>query len=123
MGTIRKFTCPDCDWTWQVNLGHGIRHATLESVLTEFPEEMHPAILADSDGSPTPIFDFQYRAAHCPQCNKIISLPVISIGGTVHAGSCPHCGSKPELLKEEQSLHCPQCGSTRLAGQNMGHWD
>lgn len=123
MGILRKFACPYCEGAWEVKLGQGIRHAMLESVLREFPEEMHPAILASAGGSPMPIFDFQYQAARCARCGEIISVPVITIGGNVHAAPCPHCGDAAKVLDEEETPLCPRCGRGRIASQRVGHWD
>ena len=125
MGRINRFLCPSCRMTWQIQLGHGFRHALLENVLEAFPEDIREKILADTKGESFPSFEFQYQAAACAKCRQVLSVPVIHLhkSGSTDAPACPDCGSPVRIKQEEESLTCPRCGESPLTAQEMGRWD
>ena len=65
MGRINRFLCPSCRMTWQIQLGHGFRHALLENVLEAFPEDIREKILADSN----------IRRRHAPNAARYSLFP------------------------------------------------
>ncbi len=125
MGRIRKYTCLSCNTSWQITLGHGIGHAVLKSVLDLFPPEMRLSILSDTEGEQIPSFEFNYRPAVCPQCRKVVSVPVIYLhrSGNTYSSACPDCGCHVSAETEETELICPCCKSSVLSAEDAGAWD
>ena len=95
MGKIREFTCPSCQKSWRINVGHGLRHATLENVIQAFPPEIQQKIKETAAKEQLPLFEFHYSAALCAQCQAVVSVPVIRFlqTGKQYTGVCPDCGS------------------------------
>lgn len=125
MGTIREFKCPSCYGTWRLRLGHGVMHGTLEHVLKAFPSDIQLKIFEDTKGDPAPLFNFNYRAAVCSECQDVVAVPVIYLHKTKHSYSsgCPECGSTSLIQKEDPQFICPQCKISHLLAQNIGNWD
>lgn len=125
MGRINRFLCPSCRKTWQIQLGHGFRHALLENVLGAFPADIQEQILADVKGESFPSFEFQYRAAVCPKCQQVIAVPVIYLhqSGHIYSPACPDCGTSVQIKEEEEKLTCPRCGESSLISEEVGRWD
>ena len=112
MGRVNRFICPSCKMTWQIQLGHGFCHARLENVLDAFPAAF-------------PSFEFQYKAAVCPKCRQVLSVPVIHLhqSGNTYAPACPDCGISVQIKEEEETLICPVCGESPLFSEDAGRWD
>lgn len=125
MGRISEFTCPSCNVSWKVRLGHGIGHAALENVLDIFPADIQRKILADTEEEQIPLFEFNYRAAVCEQCKKIVSVPSIYLHqkGYVYTGACTECGNAVIALNEGAEMVCPRCKTTVLSEKETGNWD
>lgn len=125
MGKISGFVCPSCHKSWEVQLGHGMGHAALESVLDEFPPDIRQKILADTGGEPYPAFEFNYFPAVCWQCQNIVAVPVIYLHqtGQTYTGACPDCGNSIAVQEEDAEILCPHCGKGALAAEEIGRWD
>lgn len=125
MGRISKFACPSCDMAWEVQLGHGMGQATLESVLDEFPANIRQKILEDTGDEQIPSFEFNYCPAVCRQCGKVVAVPVIYLHRTGHTYSavCMDCGDAVTISSEDTELICPHCEKSKLAVDEVGRWD
>ena len=125
MDRVNRFICPSCKMTWQIQLGHGFCHARLENVLDAFPADIQEKILADTKGEAFPSFEFQYKAAVCPKCRQVLSVPVIHLhqSGNTYAPACPDCGISVQIKEEEETLICPVCGESPLFSEDAGRWD
>lgn len=125
MGRISEFVCPSCNMSWEVQLGHGMGHADLESVLDEFPLDIQQKILADTEGEPYQAFEFNYCPAVCGQCQKVVAVPVIYLhqNGQTYMTACPDCGSSIALQTENTENICPYCGKSTLSAEEIGRWD
>lgn len=125
MGRISKFICPSCNMAWELPLGHGMRHATLGNVLNVFSEETRQKILADTEGEKAPVFEFNYCPAVCPQCGKMIAVPVIYLPrtGKTYVTACPDCGKEVKVFTKEDEILCPHCGEKTLQSDDVGRWD
>lgn len=150
MGKIRKFACPACQSSWTINIGHGLRHATLENVLKSFPADIQQKIKETATEEQLPLFEFNYCAALCPQCKTVVSVPVIRFLQTSksHIGICPDCGvpsldnpncrssggNNPDcddsncgepvfIIPDDTACLCPHCEKAQLSIQDIGSWD
>lgn len=125
MGRINKYTCPSCNISWQVRLGHGMGHAVLESVLDEFPADIRQKILTDTEGEQIPVFEFNYRPAACRRCKKLVSVPTIYLRqrGYTYSAACSECGSDVSIIDEGTEIACPYCEKGVLLVQETGNWD
>lgn len=125
MGTVKEFKCPTCYGTWRLRVGHGMMHGSLKHVLETFPADIQQKILADIKGEQAPFFNFNYRAAECPQCQAIVAVPVIYLHETkqTYSSGCPECGNMPSMLPEDSAVICPHCKKGQLFIQNIGDWD
>lgn len=125
MGRISKFTCPVCNRSWQLRLGHGIGHAVLESVLGVFPMDIQQKILADTQGEQIPSFEFNYRPAICGRCEKVVSIPSIYLQqrGDVYSAKCPDCEGDVTIVEENSEIACPHCKKGALLAEETGSWD
>lgn len=125
MGRISKYICPSCNASWQIALGHGIGHAVLDSVLDLFPAKVRQNILSDTEGEPFPSFEFNYRPAICPQCQKVIPVPVIYLhqSGNTYSADCPDCNHHVTVRPKEAKLICPRCQESALSAEDIGTWD
>lgn len=117
MGKICEFTCPACQSSWTINIGHGLRHATLENVCKAFPAEIQQKIKETAAEEHLPLFEFNYRAALCPQCKAVISVPVIRFlqTGKSYIGVCPECGNSEDCKPQPSD---PGCGSQHCGGSD-----
>ena len=125
MGRSREFACPSCSASWQLFLGHGMGHATLENVLDEFPADIQQKILADTKDEKIPSFEFNFCPAVCRQCKKVIAVPVIYLHHSeqTYFAPCPDCGSTVDIFKEDEDTRCPFCGEGLLSLSDIGSWD
>ena len=125
MGRISEFVCPSCHESWEVQIGHGMGHAVLESVLDEFPPDIRRKILADVQGEEYPAFEFNYHPAVCWQCRKVVAVPVIylHLAGHTYTAPCPDCGGLAAAQAEDAEILCPHCGKGTLAEEDTGRWD
>ncbi len=130
MGKIREFTCPSCQKSWRINVGHGLRHATLENVIQAFPPEIQQKIKETAAKEQLPLFEFHYSAALCAQCQAVVSVPVIRFlqTGKQYTGVCPDCGSANSAslnddLNGDSNSGIPNCSNQDRTAPNAGHQD
>lgn len=125
MGNISQFSCPDCRQAWRVNLGHGMNHAMLNTVLEAFSEQTRQKIVGCVGGRQILYFDFNYRAAVCSRCGNIVEIPVLKLPeiGETFVGECPECDHSAEIIKDGETPMCPHCGAAALEETPLGHWD
>ncbi len=125
MGRISEFVCPSCGMSWTVQLGHGMGHAALESVLDAFPEELQQKILADTEREQIPWFEFNYHPAACWHCRKVAAVPMIYLhqSGNTYTAPCPDCGNSAAVFNEDTQTLCPYCGNGGLSAEDVGRWD
>lgn len=140
MGKVCEFTCPACQSSWTINIGHGLRHATLENVCKAFPADIQQKIKETAAEEHLPLFEFNYHAALCPQCKAVVSVPVIRFlqTGKSYIGVCPECGNsdcgdpqpnEPDhtaplsIIHDDMACLCPHCEKMQLSVQEIGNWD
>ncbi|MCI9569721.1 MAG: hypothetical protein HFG14_07465 [Lachnospiraceae bacterium] len=124
MGVIRQFQCPSCKETWEICVGHGMKHGVLGRVMGEFPENTRQKIAEDVQGGDLPLFHFQYQAVSCGHCRDVVAIPVLRLldSGRLYVGKCPECGGEAEPAAEDSPIACPKCGIL-LDVRDTGHWD
>lgn len=125
MGVIRQYQCPSCRESWELCIGHGMKHGVLGRVIEEFPEDIRLKIVKDVQGRELPLFHFQYQAAVCGHCQDIVAIPVLQLleSGQSYVGRCPECGSEAKLTAEDSPVVCPGCGKALLDIRDTGRWD
>ena len=126
MGVIRRYQCPSCKKTWELFVGHGMKHGILGRVMGTFPKDIQKKIAVEVQGEQLPLVDFQYEEALCKNCQELVAVPVLRFmeRQKTFLGKCPNCGSETERLnlQEGSEADCPGCGGY-LKIQDTGHWD
>ena len=125
MGVIRQLKCPSCHKEWQLCLGHGMRHGVLGRAMEAFSEDLQKKIVEEAQGGQLPLFHFNYKAAVCGRCRRVVAVPVLRLieTGQVFVGECPDCGGVVRVPEEGSPIICPSCGSGELDELDTGHWD
>ncbi len=125
MGLIRKISCPTCGKSWEIKTGCGLQHSRLEVIADLYKTDMAQTIKQIAADNPFPRFHFEYRVAHCVQCQSIVSVPVLEVkpDGELFIGVCPECEGESVLIHDVQTSTCPMCHSKGLKCKETGHWD
>lgn len=126
MGAIIRVSCRSCNALWKdLYVGCGMLHSTLEAVAPLFLPEDGKSIREYAGKTEDPLFDFEYEPAACPDCRRMVSVPVLRLreNGAVYTGVCPDCKKKVNPDGMLQKTICPVCGTPSLQMQNTGFWD
>lgn len=85
-------------------------------------EHVRNQILTDTEEEQIPLFEFNYRAAVCEQCKKIVSVPSIYLHQKdyVYTGTCAECENAVVALNEGAEIVCPCCKAAVLSEKETG---
>lgn len=127
MGERITFSCGQCGYELTAPVGFGLAsfNPAVIGGLLEGGEREEWKVLSDS-GKLEQCFGEQVMAS-CEECKGLFNVFCVTgreTDGTEHIWGvrCPQCGRNLKLLRDIQTIACPQCRSI-LKARQTGLWD
>lgn len=131
MGKILQISCPKCNYSKQLHVGHGMEDFNLERISTYFTEEDSKRIMKYQSDSMIEHFHYDRKLSICPGCRRLDATPTLEL--ILHSGEtiefyakCTYCNEELEIYRElsdEKPVTCPYCNDGELTFQLAGFWD
>ncbi len=131
MGKTIRLKCNDCNRTYDLNAGQGMKDHSLERVLGYFEAQTADMIrvklsVLDENGS----WSYRRMIGYCSSCRTFREIPTFHIIENnkeyVTAVKC-QCGGICELIDDTdpsaiEDIKCPECGGN-MSAVKIGMWD